>query len=797
MIIGLAAAGIVLLGIVFALLLTPVTNFLFGGTGDDFRNAGTCTAKRVETTATPVPTDSNAIVIVDITPVPTGVVGDNENETEQPSLPPIDVATPAPTAEPSQLDRLKEQADTSMMQDIVNILLIGVDFSEERLTWNGKKEWHSDVMMVLSVNFDENRADLISLPRDTYAKIPDIDGIYKLNASLNCGGGLYNADGSENPAGLEKVCEAAEWMLGGIPVDYYYAVTMTSLKSLVDAFGGLDYDLDLTYKIQGRSYVKGYQHMDGQAVLDYCRVRKAGNGLSAADVGDANRVNRQKRILIAFFEHMQKQNLIVKIPDVLAAFDGELYTNCTPAQTAALAAFAYGLNREDIGMYSMSGSTVSLFQWNFLFTDQNNRVDVIKKVYGVDVPKQNEYTLQYGRYRWASMLYDTYTGLCNPLKKYVQNLIDEDDLLPEFTSTPEPTAVPTAETTAAPTNAPTATPTAKPTDAPTATPTAKPTDAPTATPTAKPTDAPTDAPTATPKPETIDITVKLEWDDNNNAAGKRPKEVPIRLLANDVDTGKKAVIEEDEKIKDKWETTFKNLPKTENGAEIRYTVEPDKNEKAYKAIKDIYEFKVKGSASAGFVMTIKYKEPATPQPTDAPTPAPTDTPTPKPTDTPAPTDTPTPKPTEAPTPETKSNEPEGEPEPPANEPNEPESNPAPGNRLLMEETRKYSAEQRELFEQFKTALDELKDIKSSADREAKKARQGKSNSLSSAAQKYLEKLKEVQLLAIQVATTFGYDKVSNFTVQFLPNDTGWKTGSPWANNYGLDRNFNEIRVDFN
>ncbi len=107
MIIGLAAAGIVLLGIVFALLLTPVTNFLFGGTGDDFRNAGTCTAKRVETTATPVPTDSNAIVIVDITPVPTGAIGDNENETEQPSLPPIDVATPAPTAEPSQLDRLK------------------------------------------------------------------------------------------------------------------------------------------------------------------------------------------------------------------------------------------------------------------------------------------------------------------------------------------------------------------------------------------------------------------------------------------------------------------------------------------------------------------------------------------------------------------------------------------------------------------------------------------------------------------------------------------------------------------
>ena len=745
MILGLVAAGIVLIGIVLALLLTPVTNFLFGGTGDDFRNAGTCTARSVDANPTPTPQDNNSIVIVEITPPPVSVEVDSD-ATEQPSLPPIAEATPAPTAEPSEIEKLETKADTSMMQDIVNILLIGVDFSEERLTWNGKKEWHSDVMMVLSVNFDENRADLISLPRDTYANIPGIDGIYKLNASLNCGGGLYNADGSENPAGLEKVCEAAEWMLGGIPIDYYYAVTMTSLKSLVDAFGGLDYDLDLTYKIQGRSYVKGYQHMDGQAVLDYCRVRKAGNGLSAADVGDANRVNRQKRILVAFFEHMQKQNLIVKIPDILAAFDGELYTNCTPAQTAALAMFAYGLNRDDIGMYSMSGTTVSLFQWNFLFTDQNNRVEVIKKVYGVDVPKEYEYTLQYGRYRWASMLYDTYTKNTKPLKKYVQALIDADDLLPEFTEAP------TVEPTAAPTDAPTNTPTQKPTDAPTNTPTQKPTDAPTA--------APTPAATDTPKPETIDIKVKIEWDDDNNAGNTRPKQVPIKLLANDADTGKTALIEEDEKIKDKWETTFKNLPKSENGEDIRYTVELNKTEKAYKDIKDIYECKVKGSASAGFTITIKLK----------------------------PVETPTPKSTDAPTAEPTASE---------TEPTTPETNPAPGNALLMAETRKYTAEQRELFDQFKTALDDLKSIKSSADKEAQKAAKGKSNSLNSVSNRYLAKLEEVQLLAIEVAKTFGYTDIKNITVQFLPNATGWKSGSPWANNYGLNSHFNEVRVDFN
>ena len=686
LLIGLAAVGIVAVGIVLALLLPPVTTFLFQGTGEDFRNAGTCRARTV--TASPAPTE-NVIVIVPTTPAPTAVA----LKTDQPieDLQPTDTPAPVPTATEevkSAYDTLYEQADVSMMKDIVNILLVGVDFSEERLTWNGKKEWHSDVMIVLSVNFEENRADLISLPRDTYAEIPNVKGIYKLNAAINCGGGLYKEDGSFNPDGLEKVCDAAEWMLGGIPVDYYYAVTMTSLKSLVDAFGGLDYDLDISFKIQGRSYTKGMQHMDGQAVLDYCRVRKSENGLSSSQTGDANRVNRQKRILVAFFEHMQDQNMIVKIPDILAAFQGELFTNCTPAQTAALATFAYGLNREDIGMYSMGGSQQSLFQWNFVMTDQENRVQIIKEVYGVDVDQYVQYTLKYARYRWGSMLYDNYISLCNPLQKYVQKLIDADNKLPAAAD--EPTA-----------------------------------DAPSDNSTEPQTEPPADT-------EKIDITVKLVWSDEENADGKRPAEVPVKLMANGKDSSIKGVIKEDPNVKDKWEITFHSCPKTENGAEIDYSVQIDKSADSYKTFKDNYTFRAEGSASGGFKLTGRY-EPNT--------------------DTAA----------------------------------------ASGDGV---QTRKYSEADRAKFEEFKQAVKDLKSIKSSADSAAKKARNGKSNRLNSAAQELLEQLEKTELLAIEVAQIFGYDKVKNFTTAFLPHNVGWSS-SPWAVNYGTDSSFNAVRVDFN
>ncbi|MBR6039897.1 MAG: LCP family protein [Clostridia bacterium] len=601
----------VLLGVIAALIFSSL------GTGTAFQNGGTCAAKEDRSSEAALSETEDTQIII--------VSPDDPETTPEETLPagtPVAGTTPAPTATPSPTvdpyEELLEKADPQMMKDIVNILLIGVDYSTERETWNGKKEWHSDVMMILAVNFAENRADLISLPRDTYASIPGVKGIYKLNASLNCGGGLYNADGSENPKGLEKVCEAAEWMLGGdIPVDYYYAVTMTSLKDLVDLCGGLDYDMDIKFHIQGRYYEKGLQHIDGQGFLDYCRVRKAENGLSVSETTDARRVDRQKRMLIAMFRQMKADQMITKIPEIVDTFDGDLFTNCTFAQTASLAAFAYNLDPENIGMYSMSGTLTSLFQWNFCFTNQANRVDIINKVYHQKVKQYSQYTLQYGRYRWCDLLYTHYKELLDPLTKYVQKQIDEDDLIPE--ETPEPSESPTDET---------------------------------------------------------------------------------------------------------------------------------------------------------------------PPPTDTPAPDPTDPPEPDPTDTPAPDPT----------------------DPPEPDPTEPDDS---GNGGALNdfasrgvvyatngEGRMYSAEDRDLFEQYKTCIKELEEIRTEANKEAKKARNGKSNDLTNKSQQYLKKLEEVQTLAIKVAKTFDYTKVKNITTPFAPTGSGWGN-SPWAYNYGKNKKFNEVIVDFN
>jgi len=370
------------------------------------------------------------------------VTVDGSGNTPAPAAP--GAPTPTPTLDPYEV--ISAQADTSMMQNIVNVLLIGVDYAEERETWNGKHEYHSDVMMIMAINFDENRVDLISLPRDTYANIPGVRGVYKLNASINCGGG-FDAPGG---AGFLKTCEAASWMLGGIPVNYYYAVTMPAVKQLVDAVGGVDYNLQLSFKMAGRSYEAGPRHLNGQGVLDYLRVRKNVN-----EGGDLNRINRQKEMLIALFDSMQKQNLILKIPDIIGSFDGQLFTNCTLGQTAALTKFAYSLDKENIGMHSMTGTITNIFNWNFCLTDQTNRVKIIKQVYGIDVPRELEYTADYARYRWADMIATQYLDTTRDLVNFVSQELAVDDLLPTMEPTPELTPEITPEFfTATPTDTP-------------------------------------------------------------------------------------------------------------------------------------------------------------------------------------------------------------------------------------------------------------------------------------------------------------------------------------------------------
>ena len=90
--------------------------------------------------------------------------------------------------------------------------------------------------------------------------------------------------------------------------------------------------------------------------------------------------------------------------------------------------------------------------------------------------------------------------------------------------------------------------------------------------------------TNTHTPERINKTVTKVWDDNSNQDGYRPGTISVQLYSGEKEYGEVVEISNLNATKDdpnKWEYTFKQLPKYENGVEINYTVVEITNIKEY------------------------------------------------------------------------------------------------------------------------------------------------------------------------------------------------------------------------
>ena len=276
------------------------------------------------------------------------------------------------------LDSSTSEPNILVDDDIVNVLLLGIDRTPDGKTSSGTMA-HADAIMVIAINFVKNEVNLVSLPRDSFVNMPNVKGFYKLNCMFNVGGGYEDSYGG----GFTKMCEAARWLLGGIPIDYYYSVDFEAIMELVDAIGGVDYEMDMDYTgHSGTHYQKGTQHLNGQGVLDYLRARR--NATLGAN--DRERVNRQKRMMIAIFNKVQSSNLIKTLPSILSSVKSGFFTNTNIEQTLAIANYARNIKPDSIGTYSLYGEyKAGPIAWNWTFVNPENRIEVIQKVWNVTV----------------------------------------------------------------------------------------------------------------------------------------------------------------------------------------------------------------------------------------------------------------------------------------------------------------------------------------------------------------------------------------------------------------------------
>lgn len=273
--------------------------------------------------------------------------------------------------------------DYQFDENQITVLILGTDLSKKRQEQGMNAR--SDTIMLASINLETKKISLISIPRDTYTKIYGKEsylGYYgKINAAFAYGGGL-------SKSGVDYATNTVSKFLGGVPIDYYVTFDMDLVKQLVDAIGGLRYNMDLDVTISGHKFTPGWTTLDGAAVLRYARHRHSTGG-------DFGRVDRQQKIIVALFEQLKANKQLSSVPKLYEAVQENITTNMDPLQIAALAWFGMDVDVESITRYTVPGSTTTINGSSIVVADQEEKAKILKEVFGIDVPYRAEESASY------------------------------------------------------------------------------------------------------------------------------------------------------------------------------------------------------------------------------------------------------------------------------------------------------------------------------------------------------------------------------------------------------------------
>ncbi len=182
-------------------------------------------------------------------------------------------------------------------EGVVNIALFGID---SRSTKEEQKfEGLSDSIMILSINTDTGKINIISVMRDSLVEIPG-KKVNKINSAYAQGGAAlaiktlnhnFNLDIKEyatvNFFGMSEIIDA----VGGIEVDVQ--------KNEIDGYRRLN---DLIYELAGYMGVKatpvkkaGLQTLNGMQAVSWARIRAAAT--ADGEANDYGRTDRQRFVM--------------------------------------------------------------------------------------------------------------------------------------------------------------------------------------------------------------------------------------------------------------------------------------------------------------------------------------------------------------------------------------------------------------------------------------------------------------------------------------------------------------------
>ncbi len=193
----------------------------------------------------------------------------------------------------------------------------------------------TDTLFLLTLDLDNKKVTMLSIPRDTYVPIAGTNYSGKINAAFATGG----------PARTEATI--TQWL--GVKPDYYMVLNIDATKRLVDALGGVDVNVEHPMDYDdawGHLHVHlkpGEQHLDGDQAVGFARFRHANHGITPED-GDERRMYRQHVLMQAMMTQAKSISNVTKVGTLIDTGMESIRTDLRRDQIADLGVIFHGID---------------------------------------------------------------------------------------------------------------------------------------------------------------------------------------------------------------------------------------------------------------------------------------------------------------------------------------------------------------------------------------------------------------------------------------------------------------------
>lgn len=245
---------------------------------------------------------------------------------------------------------------------IYNVLVVGTD----------KVGLNTDTILVLSLDSINNRANVMSIPRDTMSNVKR--SVKKINSAYSIG--AKNGKGN-----IENLKKEVSYLLG-FEVDNYAVVNLGAFEELIDAIGGVTIDVprnmnyDDPYQNLHIHLNKGVQTLNGQQAIGFVRYR------SGYAEGDLGRVKAQQLFLEAVAKQLATPSTLTKVPKLTEIVLSNMDTDLTNGEILWFAKEALEVDMStDLNMFILPGRAQYVNRLSYYLPDETETLRIVNEYF--------------------------------------------------------------------------------------------------------------------------------------------------------------------------------------------------------------------------------------------------------------------------------------------------------------------------------------------------------------------------------------------------------------------------------